>query len=26
LVLAIAVKGAAMDCQVDGRQYYLCGA
>jgi membrane associated rhomboid family serine protease len=26
MVLTIAVRGAVMDCQVDGRQYYLCGA
>jgi membrane associated rhomboid family serine protease len=26
MVVAIAVQGAALDCQVDGRQFYLCGA
>jgi membrane associated rhomboid family serine protease len=26
MVVTIAVQGAAMDCQVDGRDYYLCGS
>ena len=26
MVVTIAVQGAAMDCQVDGSLYYLCGA